>query len=77
MAVNGAESALLFLAMWGVMMVAMMLPPLVPVLIDYRRRSGVLPIARLDQLTCWFPWAISLFGLRSACSFTLERCWRM
>ena len=53
MAVNGAESALLFLTMWGVMMVAMMLPSLMPMLIDYRRRSGVLPVTRLDHLTCW------------------------
>src|SRR4030081_758562 len=53
MAVNSAESAPLFLTMWGVMMVAMMLPSLMPMLIDYRRRSGVLSVARLGQLTCW------------------------
>lgn len=53
MFVNSAKSALLFLAMWGAMMVAMMLPSLMPMLIDYRRRSGVLSVTRLNQLTCW------------------------
>jgi predicted metal-binding membrane protein len=53
MAVNSAASALLFLTMWGVMMVAMMLPSLMPMLIEYRQRSGVLPVTRLNQLTCW------------------------
>jgi predicted metal-binding membrane protein len=53
MSINRVESALLFLAMWGVMMVAMMLPSLMPTLIDYRRRSGALQVTRLNQLTCW------------------------
>jgi predicted metal-binding membrane protein len=50
---NWHESAPSFLAMWGVMMVAMMLPSLMPMLIDYRRRGGLLPAFRVNQLTCW------------------------
>jgi predicted metal-binding membrane protein len=50
---NLAVSAPLFLAMWSVMMVAMMFPSLMPALIDYRRRSGLLPVIRVNQLTCW------------------------
>jgi predicted metal-binding membrane protein len=50
---NWAASAPLFMAMWSVMMVAMMLPSLMPALIDYRRRSGLLRVTRVNQLTCW------------------------
>jgi predicted metal-binding membrane protein len=61
----GAASS--FLAMWVVMMVAMMLPSLVPMLRRYRRAVGQPGAARLDLLTAlvglayFFVW--TLFGL--------------
>jgi predicted metal-binding membrane protein len=56
-----------FLAMWVVMMVAMMLPSLVPMLWRYRRAVGSAGAARLGRLTAlagagyFFVWAI--FGM--------------
>jgi len=42
-----------FLAMWMVMMVAMMLPSLMPMLWRYRRVVGQTGVARLGRLTTW------------------------
>jgi predicted metal-binding membrane protein len=56
-----------FLAMWVVMMVAMMLPSLVPMLWRYRRAVGSAGAARLGRLTAlagagyFFVWAV--FGM--------------
>jgi predicted metal-binding membrane protein len=44
-------AAATFLGMWVVMMVAMMLPSLVPMLRRYRQAVGGMPQARLDRLT--------------------------
>lgn len=43
-----------FMTMWTVMMVAMMLPSLVPVLMVYRRATGAACQARID----WLTWAV-------------------
>ena len=53
-----------FLGMWGVMMVAMMLPSLVPTLWRYRQAVGKTGGARLDQLTV-------LVGMGYFCMWTL------
>src|SRR5512145_3332340 len=45
---NAAAS---FLGMWIVMMIAMMLPSLVPMLWRYRRAIGTISAPRLDRLT--------------------------
>src|SRR5947209_7224756 len=56
-----------FLGMWVVMMVAMMLPSLVPMLWRYRRAVGRFGEARLDRLTTlvgvgyYFVWTV--FGM--------------
>lgn len=46
-----AQAALSFTGMWGVMMLAMMLPSLVPMLWHYRRAVGAAEATRLDLLT--------------------------
>lgn len=62
-----AGAAASFLGMWTVMMVAMMLPSLVPMLWRYRQAVGSTRAARLEQLTAlvgagyFFVW--TLFGL--------------
>jgi predicted metal-binding membrane protein len=56
-----------FLGMWIVMMVAMMLPSLVPILRRYRQAVGSAGRSQLDQLTVWigtgyfFVWTV--FGM--------------
>lgn len=48
-----SDAAASFVGMWMVMMVAMMLPSLVPMLSRYRRAVGRLGEARLGRLTMW------------------------
>lgn len=60
-------AAMSFLAMWAVMMVAMMLPPLVPMLWRYRQAVGGMGAMRLGGLTAlvgvgyFFVW--NVFGM--------------
>jgi predicted metal-binding membrane protein len=48
---RGTAAAASFLGMWVVMMVAMMLPSLVPMLLRYRRAVGGAGAGRMDLLT--------------------------
>src|ERR1700722_13671754 len=48
---NGARALLSFLGMWVTMMMAMMLPSLVPMLWRYRRAAGRKGAVRLERLT--------------------------
>jgi predicted metal-binding membrane protein len=69
------STALSFVAMWSVMMVAMMLPSLVPMLMRYRRAVGNAGKMRLGRLTAlvglgyflvWIAFGVAAFPLGTA-----------
>src|SRR5690349_19541008 len=63
-----------FVAMWTPMMVAMMLPSLVPMLHRYRvaiggavaRRAGILTVVALGYFTVWSALGVAVFPLGAA-----------
>ena len=61
------DAAASFLGMWVVMMVAMMLPSLVPMLWRYRRAAARISEARLACLTALVGMGTSSFGPCSEC----------
>ncbi len=68
-------AAVSFLGMWSVMMVAMMLPSLIPMLRRYRQAAGVQGETRIDRLSAlvgggyffvWFSFGMVVFPLGDA-----------
>lgn len=71
-----------FMSMWTVMMVAMMLPSLIPMLMGYRRATGVARQARIDWLTSvvgagyfsiWVVLGVAVFPLCAAMAVAQTR----
>lgn len=69
------DATLSFLGMWGTMMAAMMLPSLLPMLLNYRHRAGATPEMNLGVLTTlvgvgyfvvWTVAGLMVFGIGAA-----------